>query len=273
MGWNEDVRDALLELAAAISGGELAVSLSAPIEADIIDADMYEVTGTPPDSMDLYTLGTFGLGVGYGSGGGFLWHDGQSMSVADMLWSDAYMGGHVAYLVDCVFDELYNQGQYQLMDIAYATQNTDMNTYDTAQSCYDTSYQLYELLEYYSGGYYTDPFYEDYAGHSIAEMIRTIRGFDWGSGQYRGRTGFDAAGQDTYENVIQATGREYFNLSARCETQDAVLSLDGSTDQITVCAGDPPVVVRGVYIPQNTWIKAKNRTGGSNYANLAVNIW
>jgi len=43
MGWNEDVRDALNELAAAISGGELAVSLSAPIEADIIDADMQPV--------------------------------------------------------------------------------------------------------------------------------------------------------------------------------------------------------------------------------------
>ena len=242
------------------------------IEADIIDADIYAITGTPPDSMDLHELGTYGLGVGYGSGGGFLWHDGQSMSVAEMLWSDGFLGGHIAYLVDALFDEVYNQGQYQLMDIAYATQSTDMNTYDTAYACQEVDMKMYDLLQHYEG-YYTEPLYDDYHNRSIAEHLRAIRGFDWGSGQYRTRTGFDAAGQDTYENVVQATGREYFNLSARCETQDAVLTLDGSTDQITVCAGDPPVVLRGVFIPQNTWIKAKNRTGGSNYANLAVNIW
>jgi len=56
MGWNEDVRNALLELAAAISGGELAVTLSAPIEADIIDADMYDITGVPPNDATLYQL-------------------------------------------------------------------------------------------------------------------------------------------------------------------------------------------------------------------------
>ena len=86
--------------------------------------------------------------------------------------------------------------------------------------------------------------------------------------------GTDAAGADAYAAVIAAptAPKVYRNLVAVCATQNAILSLDaGTTDQVFVVAGAAPVRFDGLWITKA--IHAKNATGGSNYANLAVMVW
>ena len=221
------------------------------IEADIIDADMYDITGVPPNSMDLYELGTFGLGVGYGPGGGFLW-DGYNMQ---------------PYLQTLHYDMQYYLSSYyggiNVADAAYSTyQAVEYNLHDGMAGM-----PYLEVIKQY---YLTDPWS---TGMELSTLVACLLGYpeggDYGEEAY---TRFDAAGQDAYTAVGAAIPRTCHNLSARCETSDALLSFDGSNDHVRVCAGDPPVVLRGVVVP-NATIRAKNATPGSNYANLAINIW
>ena len=86
--------------------------------------------------------------------------------------------------------------------------------------------------------------------------------------------GADAAGENTYANVIAATKRQCTNLMVACATQDAIVSLDGgTTDHIYVVAGAQPLTLNGIVIPKGAAIQGKNAASGSNYANLNVTIW
>ena len=86
--------------------------------------------------------------------------------------------------------------------------------------------------------------------------------------------GTDAAGEDTYANVIATTSREHHNISAYCATKSAIISLDGgTTGHIFVVAGAPPVQINGISIPKGAAIQAKNAAAGNNYATLSVVVW
>lgn len=86
-------------------------------------------------------------------------------------------------------------------------------------------------------------------------------------------TGYDATGQNAYAEIVAAPSgnRTYYNLEAGCETNAAVLSLDGgTTDHLTVPTTGK-IAIHGV--PISGEIHAKNLTTDSNYAKLWVNVW
>jgi len=85
--------------------------------------------------------------------------------------------------------------------------------------------------------------------------------------------GTDAAGENTYANVINGIARECHNLSVYCATNPAIVSLDGgTTDHLYVNAGEQ-FVFHGLVIPKGAVIQAKNGTAGSNYATLSLAVW
>lgn len=86
-------------------------------------------------------------------------------------------------------------------------------------------------------------------------------------------SGFDATGADAFASVITAAGGNRFfrHLRAYCETQDAVLSIDGQdADEIIVPAG-VGIEMDGLVFEGP--VQAKNRAEGSNYTNLRVTVW
>ena len=86
--------------------------------------------------------------------------------------------------------------------------------------------------------------------------------------------GTDAAGANAYVEIVAAPpgNRRYRNIRIWCATNDAIVSLDaGTTGHIYVVAGTP-VQLEGLG-PISAAIHAKNATGGSNYANLFVQVW
>ena len=86
--------------------------------------------------------------------------------------------------------------------------------------------------------------------------------------------GIDAAGENTYADVIAATARECSNISVSVSTEDAIVSLDGgTTEHIYVAADAAPFVLANVNIPAGSQIQGKNAGAGSNYANLIVHVW
>jgi len=86
--------------------------------------------------------------------------------------------------------------------------------------------------------------------------------------------GTDATGADTYATVINGITRECHNLSAVCDTQDAIISLDGgTTDHLFVDASQGQLVFQGLVIPKAAVIQGKNASAGNNYANLRITVW
>jgi len=88
------------------------------------------------------------------------------------------------------------------------------------------------------------------------------------------KTGSKAAGGNAHAVVVAAlTGNEVASrLTARCETNDAILSLDGgTTDHVRVVAGDAPLELTG--LTPFASVYAKNAVEDSNFAKLTVNIW
>ena len=85
--------------------------------------------------------------------------------------------------------------------------------------------------------------------------------------------GTDAAGADTYADVINGIARECNSISVYCATHPAIISMDdGTTDNLFVAAG-VQFVFHGLVIPKGAVIQAKNGTAGSNYATLSVAVW
>ena len=85
--------------------------------------------------------------------------------------------------------------------------------------------------------------------------------------------GKDATGEDTYAEVLTSPARIINNLYARVSTNDAILSLDGgSNDHIYLEAGSE-VCLNGIYLAASQSIQGKNAAGGSNYVNLIVIVW
>ena len=88
--------------------------------------------------------------------------------------------------------------------------------------------------------------------------------------------GIDATGADTYAVVVAAPSgnSRYHYVSATCDTNDAVISLDaGTIDFARIVAGEPAVVFPLYGQIGSKAIHGKNAGAGSNYANLVVNAW
>lgn len=86
--------------------------------------------------------------------------------------------------------------------------------------------------------------------------------------------GVDAAGENTYADVIASAARGCQSIMLECATNDAIVSLDdGTSDHIYVVAGAAPIVLNGVSIPEGAAIQGKNASAGDNYANLRIHIW
>ena len=96
--WQEDVQNALNEIAGAITGGELAVTLSAPIEADIIDADMTAITGALTGSASSDMLGDLFEQAMWAGG-----VPGSGPAVSDML---STLTGMASYGIEDILYEL-----------------------------------------------------------------------------------------------------------------------------------------------------------------------
>jgi hypothetical protein len=85
--------------------------------------------------------------------------------------------------------------------------------------------------------------------------------------------GTDAAGADTYADVIDGTARECHAMSVYCATHPAVISFDdGTTDHLYIAAGIQHTF-HGLVIPKGSVIQAKNGSAGNNYATLALAVW
>jgi len=85
--------------------------------------------------------------------------------------------------------------------------------------------------------------------------------------------GTDAAGEDTYADVINGIARECCSFSAYCATHPAIISFDdGTTDHLYINAG-VQFVFHGLAIPKGAVIQAKNGSAGNNYATLSVAVW
>ena len=228
--------------------GHPIVALSAPIEADLIDADLYEVTGTPPDNRTLYDVAVLGLGVGYPAGGSYLYNGSASLAeIAEAVrWELEYQGGNQLSNID-----------YNTADTAGLCMNIDMSTYDASMALQDLAYGAFGPNGLWSG----------YAAMSVADILDLMAG-----APYRGpsgQSGQHAAGQDDYTTLITCS-RDYNHLWAYCETNDAVLSVDGGDDNFILKAG-LPLALDNVFVAGS--VRAKNKTAGQNYANLVVNVW
>lgn len=85
--------------------------------------------------------------------------------------------------------------------------------------------------------------------------------------------GYDATGQDTYTTVKTPSANASHIYITLGGSNDAYISLDaGTTDHIPVAAGSC-LALDAVTITSGVAIQAKNKTGGSNYANLGISIW
>ena len=153
MGWNEDVRDALNALAAAITGGELAVTLSAPIEADIIDADINAILGT--DAGPGNTLAAVCSNLNDG------------LSVADHL---AVIDGFGSYGLDGITMGVHD-GMYGVVD--YVSGNGGPSAFwgmaGTGLA------DILDDLTYNSQLNGVSPLYDSTGGTSIADLLLAIK--------------------------------------------------------------------------------------------------
>lgn len=85
--------------------------------------------------------------------------------------------------------------------------------------------------------------------------------------------GYDATGQDTYATIKTPSANASHIYITLGGSNDAYISLDGGvTDHIPVAAGSC-LALDAVAITSGVAIQAKNKTPGSNYANLGISIW
>ena len=85
--------------------------------------------------------------------------------------------------------------------------------------------------------------------------------------------GTDAAGADTYADVINGIAREIHSVSVYCATHPAIISFDdGTTDHLYIAAGVQHTF-HGMVIPKGAVVQAKNGSAGNNYATLSLAVW
>ncbi len=164
--WQEDVQNALNELAGAITAGKVAVDASGfVIEADIIDADMDAITGTAPSSATLHDILTGQESGGalydlleanlHDSGGMMPWLQSVIYELDAMLSDGMAMQPYLQTVVDYVGyvgDNTYD-GWGSMMTVAEAAANTyyacDYGLYDGGGSMNPYLYDIRSQLDQY----------------------------------------------------------------------------------------------------------------------------
>lgn len=107
-------------------------------------------------------------------------------------------------------------------------------------------------------------------GNSNASGVETFA-ISPGTAQARGTE--DVAGADTYTTIL-TVGAAATNLAFSLQgSNDAILSIDGGvTEFMTLPAGYGDVLTN-LTLAAGAVIQAKNKTPGSNYANLNISVW
>lgn len=83
----------------------------------------------------------------------------------------------------------------------------------------------------------------------------------------------DDTGQDAYETVLTTPSRVCGHLLVQCETNDAIISMNGGTTDHLYVTKDKTYCLDGLAIPGGQAIQAKNASAGNNYANLKMTVW
>lgn len=83
----------------------------------------------------------------------------------------------------------------------------------------------------------------------------------------------DVAGADTYTTIITSAGAATHALLSLGGANDAIISFNGGTTDHFVMKANSIVVLDGIDIAATTAVQGKNKTSGSNYANLNISIW
>lgn len=80
------------------------------------------------------------------------------------------------------------------------------------------------------------------------------------------------ATNDNYATILTLTAAANHLRVSLQGSNDAILSLDGgTTEHMVIVAG--AIEVLPVYLANGTVIKAKNKTAGSNFSKLNINVW